>query len=142
MDRTNKYLDHINATIFRPHGLFCLVMTYDSTNAGSLAEVVNVDTWAKTKVTSATASSTNPNQSKTASTFRSSNGNDLGGLNNMQTASLIYPKSEPATDSEGHLQKWKFKSFAADFMDRRAQANFVSSFVSWLALYLAFKYPY
>ena len=101
-------------------------MTYDSSNSGSLAEVVNVDTWAKTKITSATASSTNPNQSNKASTFRSSNGNDLGGLNSMQTASLIYPKFDTTTNSDGQPQKWKFKSFAADFMDRRAQANFVS----------------
>ncbi|KAI9928694.1 hypothetical protein ASPWEDRAFT_103026 [Aspergillus wentii DTO 134E9] len=119
--RQNKALDKLNKEFFNPRGLFCLVMTWDPTSVNARTNV-NVHT---------TIQNTIDGQGKMKHKFQSSNG-ITNGMENMQTAQLVFPGLDllaSATDNEqkGFKEKMKRgKLFVDDYMDRKAQAKFIA----------------
>ncbi|BCS17812.1 uncharacterized protein APUU_10640A [Aspergillus puulaauensis] len=117
--RQNKALDKLNDEFFRPRGLFCLVMTWDSTSLDSRTNA-NVNT---------TIQNTIDSQGRMSHKFQSSNG-VTNGMESIQTAQLIFPGLDllatVSKDEEKGLKKkmQRGKRFVDDYMDRRAQAKF------------------
>jgi hypothetical protein len=122
--RQNKALDRLNEEFFRPRGLFCLVMTWDPV---SFDARTNIDV-------NATIQNTMDSQGRMSHKFQSSNG-VTNGMESMQTAELIFPGLDilaTATNDEQKGFKKKMergKLFVDDYMDRRAQAKFVSTYI-------------
>lgn len=134
----NSFLDRIKDEIFRPRGLFCLVMTWDPSSPSAITS---------TKMTSIISSSlkdTDTSDAKRSAPnrlvhdFRSSSGRALGDLGTIETAPLIYPKLEEIKKAKAEIvskEKGELKALMAkcaientfldDYMDRRARADWV-----------------
>ncbi|KAL4811077.1 hypothetical protein BDV18DRAFT_155690 [Aspergillus unguis] len=119
--RQNKALDKLNDEFCRPRGLFCLVMTWDSTSFDSRTNA-DINTAIQNTIDS---------QGRISHKFQSSNG-VTNGMGSIQTAQLIFPGLDllaTVTKDEKKSLKKKMqrgKLFVDDYMDRRAQAKFVS----------------
>ena len=106
--QTNKYLATMNEELFKPHGLFCMVMSYkpQSKNPDDIVDF-------------------NQNVLESAARKRnklsSSSGKDM---ELPESAPLIFPGLDAMTGQ----QKEELSKMAsmADYFDRRAQAQFVS----------------
>lgn len=126
IDRQNKALDKLNNEFFRPRGLYCLVMTWDSSATNSRTTNVDLNTVIqKTENTAGKMSHKLKASSGTTSEFEF-----------MQTAELVFPgldylASVPKEESQGLKNKMKRgKLFVDDYMDRKAQAKFVPFLLS------------
>lgn len=119
--RQNKSLAKLNDVFFRPRGLYCLVMTWDP-NSHSSRVNVDVNTTIKNSVSGASGMSRK---------FQSSSGTTTE-FEFMQTAQLVFPGLDyiavaPGEEAKGIKNKLKrSKDFVSEYMDRRAQAEFVS----------------
>ncbi|EED14414.1 conserved hypothetical protein [Talaromyces stipitatus ATCC 10500] len=120
--RQNKALDKLNGEFFRPRGLYCLVMTWDSTSTNS--QTTDVD------LINNTIQNSLNSQGKLSHKFQSSSGTTRE-FEFMQTAELVFPgldylASVPqGKESQGLKNKIKRgKLFVDDYMDRKAQAKF------------------
>lgn len=125
--RTNKFLDKANAEIFRPRGVICMVMTWrpDTTQVHPTIDFNNP------------ASSSVPTDDefgKVKEKFKESSGTTVGDLKIPAAAPLVFPSETQLQQQQqagsGELSwKEKFKqkkAFMDDYLDRRAQAEYVS----------------
>ncbi|KAJ5098825.1 hypothetical protein N7532_005826 [Penicillium argentinense] len=118
-DRQNKALDKLNEEFFRPRGLFCLVMAWDSSSFGPRTNI-DINTTIQNSIDS---------QGKMSHKFQSSNGVN-NGMVSIKTAQLVFPGLDfLATVSKDEQKGFKKKMergklFVDDYMDRRAQAKF------------------
>ncbi|KAK4943273.1 hypothetical protein LTR10_017116 [Elasticomyces elasticus] len=114
--KTNDYLFDMNEKLFKPRGLYALIMTYnpDSSNA---YEVIDVDAVTAKAVAV-------QEHGGTGSKFSSAAGATNGEAEMPEAVPLTFPYLEFA----GHEQKQnafnKAKAFVGDYGDRRAQAKF------------------
>jgi hypothetical protein len=134
--RTNSFLDQINASLFKPRGLYAMIMTfkperpterYFNTNINDATSI------ALTKSISPPTSSLNANMRN----IRLSSGVTTGEMSLPESAPLIYPALDTAaanaasTDQALPDKKQNaLKSsggFLADYLDRRAQAEYAGS---------------
>jgi hypothetical protein len=124
--RTNSFLDRMNNEFFKPHGLYCLIMTYKPEASTTHASV---------DITQTISSSMTPGSSgmrQTLNNLRLSSGTTYGELELPEAAPLIFPALDTlaaSTSAEGIQKKSKLKSsqkFIADYVDRRAQAEYAS----------------
>jgi hypothetical protein len=119
--RANTFLDQMNEQLFRPRGLFALVVAYKP-NAKKAIEMGEYD---------ATASIAQyGNNEGWKQKMRASSGKNFGELNIGEVAPLMYPALEEAREgaTEEQRGKWKkFEKFMGEYGDRRAQATYVSS---------------
>ena len=125
-NRTNTFLDNINASFFRPRGLYCLIMTYnpESDSPSSTVDIAST-------IISATASKTST-IGKLQNNLKSSSGTTYTELDVLEPAPLIFPSLDlqKMENEEAGKKGSKFKSrkrFVDEYYDRRAQAQFVSS---------------
>ncbi|KAI1611855.1 hypothetical protein EDD36DRAFT_419726 [Exophiala viscosa] len=114
--KTNDYLFEMNERLFKPRGLYALIMTYNP-NSTNAYEVIDVDT--------ATAKAVAVQEhGGTGSRFSSAAGATNGETEMPEAVPLTFPYLESA----GHEQKQnafiKAKAFVGDYGDRRAQAKF------------------
>lgn len=125
-DRTNAFLDKINNEFFRPRGLYCLVLTWKPESAETTSEV---------NLTTTISSSFSPKHSGVGSIkdrFRSSDGKTHGALAFPDVSPLIFPaldKLAAGNDKKDERKRNKLndgKNFVEDYLDRRAQAKYVS----------------
>lgn len=116
----------MNGEFFRPHGLYCLVMTYKPESSATHASV---------DITKAISSSMAPAESTMRQTFKNmrlSSGKTYGELEMPEAAPLIFPdldKLADETSAEGVKKQNKLKNtqkFVADYFDRRAQAKYAA----------------
>ena len=116
----------MNNEFFRPHGLYCLILTYKPESSATHASV---------DITQAIHSSMTPKESSMKQTFKNlrlSDGKTWGELQMPESAPLIFPALESLVDptTPGEVQKSnKLKStgkFFADYADRRAQAKYAA----------------
>jgi len=116
----------MNEEFFKPHGLYCLIMTYNPDSSKS-HEQVDIT---KTVATSTTKPASGMRQQ--FNNFRISSGETYGELELPEAAALIYPDLEAvASDrsAEGIKKQNMLKSsqkFIADYFDRRAQAEYAA----------------
>ncbi len=115
----------MNDKLFRPHGLFCLIMTYKPNQKASHEQVDISQTIAK---------SLTPSDSKVREQLKGlklSSGKTYGELEMPESAPLIFPALDAAAAAEGEDGKKqstlnKSSKFVANYLDRRAQASYVS----------------
>ena len=114
----------MNDKLFRPHGLYCLIMTYKPQQK---ADHERVD------ISRAIAKSITPADSKFRQQLKglkNSSGKTYGELEMPDSAPLIFPALDAvatAANQDGkEPSKLKTSSkFVADYLDRRAQASYV-----------------
>ena len=109
----------MNEKLFKPHGLFCLIMSFKP-ESDSRVETVDIS---KTILKSITS----PNSSGLRTTLKSSSGKTYGELRLPQSAPLIFPALDTATPDEKQNALKKSTKFIANYYDRRGQAMFVRS---------------
>ncbi|MCJ1237963.1 hypothetical protein MMC14_005950 [Varicellaria rhodocarpa] len=114
--RANNFLDEMNEKLFKPHGLFCLIMSFKP-ESNSRVETVDIS---KTILKSITS----PNSSSLRTTLKSSSSKTYGELRLPQSAPLIFPALDTATPDEKQNALKKSTKFIADYYDRRGQAMF------------------
>jgi hypothetical protein len=120
--KTNKFLDKVNKEFFMPKGLFCLVLTWNPETSDART-AINFE---------GLAAKVMENDRNPLVSLRKSNGKTYGEFQWPETASLIYPGLDDlaVTTDEGVQAKksslQKKRRFVEDYMDRRAQAKFVS----------------
>ncbi len=143
--RTNSFLDQANEKLFKPRGLYCLVMSYrpEAVPTGDVAmEPVDTSKAALKWLTPPTSSF-----KMYAGNFKNSSGTTRGEIELPETAPLVYPdtgyaevgkartpdpqNSETVSkDREGKRSVFsQNKKVAAAYFDKRAQAKYVSVIV-------------
>lgn len=126
--RTNTFLDRANNEFFRPRGLFCLVMTWNS-ESDQRTDTIDITSTISNRV--ALQSSSSKTQ-KIKDQFSSSNGNTFGDIEFPEVAPLVFPALDKLADETGEeaaTKKEKLKkakNFASEYFDRRAVAKYVS----------------
>ncbi|KAI9792651.1 MAG: hypothetical protein M1835_007712 [Candelina submexicana] len=114
LKQTNKFLDQMNEKLFKPHGMFCLIMSFKP-GQGSSAEPVDI-----------TQRIAKAGKSGIMNSLRRSDGKTHGELELPEAAPLVFP----ALDAMPEAQKQNaFKTggnFLADYYDRRAQATYIA----------------
>jgi hypothetical protein len=122
--RANAFLNDMNEKLFRPRGLFALVVAYKP-NARKQIEVGEYDpTSSIARFTESSGSAWKDNAPK----LRTQSGKNFGELDIGEVAPLVYPSIEDARVGETEQQRsaWKkFEKFMGDYSDRRAQAVYV-----------------
>ena len=113
---TNGYLDRMNEMLFKPRGLYAMIMTYKpgSSDASSLVDV-------NTHITDSVAA----RQGGGRSNFRTASGKTHGEAEMPDAAALVFPKLQAAGDEEKRNAFKRAIDFSRDYGDRRAQATFV-----------------
>lgn len=123
--RANSFLDDMNQKLFQPRGLYCLVMAFkpDAERPVTAGQVTIGDLIAKYS---------QPAESKvkgTMSKLRVSSGKTYGELEMPEAAPLIFPALDQMAVGADGKKPNKLKrggEFVANYMDRRAQATYVS----------------
>ena len=134
--RTNTFLDRINASLFKPRGLFAMIMTFKPERPTERYFNTNIN---DPTSASLTKSLTPPTSSLNTSmrNIRLSSGVAKGEMSLPESAPLIYPALDAAAaniaTTEQALSEKKqnaLKSsggFIADYLDRRAQAEYAGT---------------
>ncbi|KAL4880132.1 hypothetical protein BJY04DRAFT_80935 [Aspergillus karnatakaensis] len=119
--KTNTFFDKINDEFFRPRGLFCLVMTWDSSSSSTFSRF-DLNTAISTAVEHGGPGKLNKMRHK----FKSSDGKTHGNLPFPESAPLVFPELDAAAaaGSEAKIKSLKKRDFVADYFDRRGQAQF------------------
>jgi len=135
--RTNTFLDQMNATLFEPKGLYCLIMTYnpDAPSASSKSSEDGVISSEQLNITGNIAKYHDQRTGKLQKLKRNarvSNGLTCGEMELPQSAPLIFPNlgfgPPTRTCEQGQAKSNALKNtnkFFADYFDRRAQAIYV-----------------
>ena len=134
--RTNNFLDQMNESLFKPRGLYAMIMTFKPerpTERYFSANINDATSVALTKSITPPTSSLNAGMHN----IRLSAGVSKGEMSLPESAPLIYPALDAAaanaasTDqalSEKKQNALKSSgSFIADYLDRRAQAEYAGS---------------
>ena len=122
--RANAFLDEMNERLFKPRGLFAMVVAYkpDARKAVEVGEFDPTDSVARY------GEGSGQGQGWKAK-LRSESGYNHGELSVGECAPLIYPALEDAREgaTEEQRGRWKrFEKFMGEYGDRRAQATYVS----------------
>ncbi|ORY00319.1 hypothetical protein BCR34DRAFT_494705, partial [Clohesyomyces aquaticus] len=115
--RTNNYLDQMNEKLFRPHGLFCLLMTYKPDAQSSGEPIMTASIISKTIT---------PSDSKfkeQMKNFKLTSGKSQGEIELPEAAPLVYPALEAALEEKSNAFVSSSK-FVANYMDRRRAAEY------------------
>lgn len=144
--RTNQFLNKMNDEMFKPAGLYTMIVKYKSdaevqasansplARFGVAASTVDFNTnqtIAKYNRTGSSESAGSRAMSDRMKDLRLASGTTRGAINLPAAAPLIFPDVDKAIAAQGpETFKDKAKdaqSFLADYMDRRAHVNYVSS---------------
>ncbi|KAI9816919.1 MAG: hypothetical protein M1827_001564 [Pycnora praestabilis] len=118
--RTNSFLEEINEKLFKPHGLYCLIMTYKPSQKASVEPVDLSETVMK-------AFTKAPEGFKGKMyDLRMSSGKTRGELEMPEAAPLIYPELDKASDAQKKNALKRSGAFVADYFDRRGQATYAA----------------
>ncbi|KAI9736248.1 MAG: hypothetical protein M1834_001134 [Cirrosporium novae-zelandiae] len=122
--RTNSFLDKMNDQLFKPHGLFCMIMTFKPDKPNSLCEEIDINKLVVKTMTPASSAMREKMKS-----LRMASGETRGELQLPEAAPLIFPKLDQLADEAGadQAKQNKFKqstAFVSDYLDRRAQATY------------------
>ncbi|TVY14994.1 hypothetical protein LARI1_G006932 [Lachnellula arida] len=124
--RTNTFLDQANELLFKPRGLYCLVMSLRPDDIPrDNVEVQSVDT------SSAALKWLDPEKSTFRAKLRTSSGTTHGEQEMPKTAPLIYTDTGYAelgkvkTNSGQHIGEFStYQKVAENYFDKRAQAKY------------------
>jgi hypothetical protein len=123
--RSSRFFAKINEEFFQPRGLFCLVMTWNPQLADDPSTVVDLNS----SIAKAAGGGGADMMSRLHFKFKSSDGQTYGDPF-QEIAPLVFPALDRLASDEGAEQKIsKAKErhqFLAGYLDRRANASFVS----------------
>ena len=118
--RTHTFLDEVNNRLFKPRGLYAMVMKY----LPQASRPVHVE---QTDLNSLISKDSGPH--KSYQNFRAVNaGRSYGALEMPLSAPLIFPALDEAAETQDPAKAGKLKNsmgFLTDYYDRRAQASYV-----------------
>ncbi|OOO05728.1 hypothetical protein OAory_01072440 [Aspergillus oryzae] len=123
--KTNSYFDKINEEVFRPRGLYCLLMTWKPESSSTVTSF-DLNSTVATSLDHGGSGAYN----KMKHMFKSSHGNTYGDMPFPETAPLIFPDLDElaaqGVDGEARIKSAKSsrREFVADYLDRRSQAQF------------------
>ena len=140
--RTNDFLDKINEELFKPAGLFAMIVKYKTTSEvqqssnsifarfGISGEIVDLNTTQSVAKYNRDESSGSGGMSDRLKNIRLASGKTAGAVRLPESAPLIFPDVDAALAKDGP-ETFKDKSkdaklFLQDYMDRRAQMTYVS----------------
>lgn len=118
--KTNRFLDKVNAEFFMPKGLFCLIVTWNPSSVRA-THTVDFENMARKAMES--------NGKNPMHKLKKSNAETHGEFEWPEIAPLVYPDlASPAKEEKQEKQSslQQKRRFVEDYMDRRAQAKFVS----------------
>ena len=124
--RRNTYLDQINETMFKPRGLYCMIMTYRPKADAVMSMNLQPSDQALAKVLSEPSSDLNAKLRK----IRLTSGAAEGEISLPEAAPLIYPALDNASEQMSESDKNILKSssqFVNSYLDRKAHATYASS---------------
>ncbi|OCK75812.1 hypothetical protein K432DRAFT_385922 [Lepidopterella palustris CBS 459.81] len=119
--QVNKFLDRMNEELFKPHGLYALLMTYDPKSAAD-GEIFDMDSNIATSIAKRDVLPRSKMQK-----FHAASGKTMGEAQLPEAAQLIFPALDTATE-EQKLNAFKSTTaFIKDYGDRKAQAQFAAN---------------
>ena len=130
--RTNVYLDAVNDQLFKPHGLYCMMITYKPSQSDQ--KVVQVDHAAI--ATERAARAEESAQKKGKLFMNTEAASSRGELSIPEAAPLIFPALDKAAaeeqtssdkNPEQHPQFTSYRAYINDYLDRRRQAKFAAA---------------
>jgi hypothetical protein len=113
----NKYLLRMNEELFKPHGLYAMLMTFKPTSEES-----NVDVDIKANILKSVYARNGGGRKK----IRSASGKSVGEAEMPECCPLVFPTLDAPTTTE-EQKKGAFKraaAFVSDYKDRKARAQF------------------
>ncbi|KAF7918837.1 uncharacterized protein EAE98_009615 [Botrytis deweyae] len=117
----NKYLVGMNEKLFKPHGLYAMLMTWKSNNSTASQPLVStVDM--NTKLVTSVAS----REVQGRSGFHSTSGKTIGQSQMPESAELIFPLLETATDEQKVDAMKKAGVWFGVWRDKRSTAKFAT----------------
>jgi hypothetical protein len=141
--RRNTYLDQVNEILFKPRGLYCMIMTYKPDNPYDVVMHVDMNTRAQDQALAKALSNPDNELRQKLKNLRLTSGTTQGEMSLPEAAPLIYPALDRAaatvatTTAQGKdsssaaaippQKQNALKSstkFLADYFDRRAQATY------------------
>jgi hypothetical protein len=124
--RRNHFLDEMNETVFKPRGVYCMIMTFQP----DAPPVIGVDVTSTDQALARYTSEPDSEWRKKLRTIRISSGATKGEMSLPQAAPLIYPAIDAAADNPSAEKQNKLKSsgaFMNTYLDRRAQALYATT---------------
>ena len=118
--RTNAFLDQMNDKLFKPHGVYCLIMSYKP-ESKETAETLDI-----TKIVSKAEFIPESSFQKQRRNLRLTSGKTYGELEMPLAAPLIFPALEAAPEAQKQNALKKSGVFVSDYLDRRAQATYTA----------------
>lgn len=123
--RTNTFLDAMNEQLFKPRGLYAMVFTYKPEATRPIdAQQLNIN-----EVIARYSSHDSGRMKETMKDLRTSSGTTYGQLEIPHAAPLVFPALDEAAFGGDAKKQNALKGtgkFMADYLDRRAQARYVS----------------
>ena len=117
---TNRYLDGMNERLFKPRGLYCMIMTYKPNSPDAMTTIKPSDT---------ILDSVDKRSNGRGGKFSSSSGTTRTDLAIPYYAPLIFPLFDPPQNPNSeraavNKTKGSTRAFLSDYFDRRSQAKF------------------
>ncbi|KAK5467550.1 hypothetical protein LTS15_000523 [Exophiala xenobiotica] len=128
--RRNTYLDQVNEILFKPRGLYCMIMTYKPDNPYDAVMPVDMNTRSQDQALAKALSNPDNELRQKLKNLRLTSGTTQGEMSLPEAAPLIYPALDRAAATAAAIPPQKqnaLKSstkFLADYFDRRAQATY------------------
>ncbi|RAL64631.1 hypothetical protein DID88_001664 [Monilinia fructigena] len=115
----NEYLDGMNAKLFRPHGLYAMLMTWKPARSPSSQTLVSAVDMNNKIVTSVAA-----REVSGRSSLHSTSGKTVGQSQMPESAELLFPLLETASDEQKENAMKKAGVWLGEWRDKRSTANF------------------
>ena len=115
---TNKYLDGVNETVFKPRGLYTLVMTFKPDSKHAVDEVP--------LVSDPVAAGVGARNEGAGGSLSRSSGKSHGELEIPEAAPLVFPTFDAMSEEKQEGRLKQAGHLLQDYNDRRARAEFVS----------------
>lgn len=132
--RTNSFLDQMNEKLFKPHGLYALIMCYNNQQQkpGVTHGFVDINQQTTKLIAQYDQPESGSTMSKVKNQIRNQSGMTYGEEQMAEAAPLVYPDLDDAADDVEKQTTTKDvlktrQKFLADYYDRRAQAQYVST---------------
>lgn len=120
--RQNEYLDGMNAKLFKPHGLYAMLMTWKPARSSSFQTLVSTVDMNNKIVTSVAA-----REVSGRSSLHSTSGKTVGQSQMPESAELVFPLLETASDEQKENAMKKAGVWFGEWRDKRSTAKFVCS---------------
>jgi len=119
--QVNRYLERMNESLFKPHGLYALLMTYDPKSASD-GEIFDM----QSNIATAITKREDLNRSKMMK-FQASSAKTMGEEQLPDAAPLVFPELDAASDEQKMNAFKRAGAFVKDYGDRKAQAQFAAN---------------